>query len=394
MNNGIPFRPACLIVLGLAVGLWVCPARGQHPDFPEVDPLPGRLDTLADDEVKDIVLRLCQKTAEIAEAFREKARRASLEREVLAEQLAATKSYAEAPPEDIRLLEEAVKEAQKAEKTALTEGQKAERLLTEAHQLAGQPPRSIRKGLPKLHKRVMALLPPPPERPIAEILEGAVVQADTSRASAPAAELPPATASADKSPDPPSPPAAPPRRVTFKKYQPAADVLLHPPPRPCVLVTDTRDEFSGERRRETPREELFRYTNPSLRPYLQGREHIVCHASVSQNGALYLLQLSFTLSDANAKRTFGGLPKNSLAVFKLLNGETLSLVNMRADEGRAGDDKITHTFVGQYLLDATSLKKLQKVLLDKVRIAWATGYEDYEIHEVDLLVRHLNCLLK
>lgn len=388
MLSNLTVAPRLLPIAFLAAALLTGQAaHGQHPDFPVLDVLP-RLDTLPDEEVADLARRLASQTADIREVFYRKAQRATLEREVLSEQLAATLADSSASGEDIRLLARAVQDAQKTEKIALQDLQKADRVLMSVQKAAEQPPRTLRKSLPKLYKQVETLIPPPPERPIAEILESVGTRTDTTPAAP--AEMPANTSEATPTATPP--PA--PRRPVFKKYDPAADVMLNPPARGCVLITDARDEFSGERRRELQREELFRYTNPSLRPYLQGREHIICQASVSQNGKLYLLHLAFTISDANAKRAFGSLPKNGVAILKFLDGETLALTNLRADEGRTSDDKITHTFTGQYVLDAAALKKMQKSLLDKIRIAWATGYEDYEIHQVDLIARQLGCLLK
>lgn len=389
MFSNLSVAPRLLPVVFLAAALLTGrAAHGQHPDFPVLDALP-RLDTLPDEEITDLARRLASQTADIREVFYRKAQRATLEREVLSEQLTATLADSSASGEDVRLLAQAVRDAQKTEKIALQDLQKADRVLVSVQKAAEQTPHTLRKSLPKLHKQVAALIPSPPERPIAEILQNVGTRADNL----PTTPAEPLTGNAETTP-PAAPPPPVPKRPVFKKYDPTVDVMLNPPVRSCALTTDTRDEFSGERRRELQREELFRYTNPSLRPYLQGREHIVCQASVSQNGKLYLLNLTFTISDANAKRAFGGLPKNGVAILKFLDGETLALTNLRADEGRTNDDKITHTFTSQYVLDAAALKKMQRSLLDKIRIAWATGYEDYEIHQVDLIARQLGCLLK
>jgi hypothetical protein len=142
------------------------------------------------------------------------------------------------------------------------------------------------------------------------------------------------------------------------------------------------------------KEELFRFTNPSLKPYFPDFEHIVCDAAVSVNNNNFLLNLSFTIRDVNARRAFGSLPRNGVALLKFIDGETLTVYNLRADEGVAGAENKVFTFRGQYVLEAGMLKKIQKTLLDKVRIAWGTGYEDYDVQNVDILVRQLGCLLK
>ncbi|MBK9335203.1 MAG: hypothetical protein IPM98_00930 [Lewinellaceae bacterium] len=299
-----------------------------------------------------------------------------------------------ATPEEREILKKALDIAEKAEKAALREVNKADKVLVSVQKTADLEGDVLRKNLPKAHKQVAALIPKPEvaedEKPIADILGAVAVSAPSDTDPLPEAPVPTEEETV-ASPKKDKKPAA---RPPFKQYDPAADVLLNPPARNCTLTVDTRDEFSGERRREVQKEELFRFTSPSLKAYLQDREHIVCNASVSTTGGAQLLQLQFQINDANAKRAFGNLPKNGVAILKFLDGETLTLYNLRADEGRAGDDKVSYTFAGQYPIDPGMLKKIQKTLLDKVRIAWATGYEDYDVQNVDLLARQIGCLLK
>ncbi len=180
----------------------------------------------------------------------------------------------------------------------------------------------------------------------------------------------------------------------FKTYNPAKDVMLNPPARPCRLITDTRDEFSGERRREVEKEELFRFTNPALKSYFTESDHVRCEAAISSSNNSFLLNLTFTIQDVNARRAFGSLPRNGVAILKFLDGETVTLYNLRADEGQTDGKSPVFTFRGQYAIDPGMLKKMQKTLVDKIRIAWSTGYEDYDIQNVDMLMRQFACILK
>ncbi|MEQ1744769.1 MAG: hypothetical protein ABMA02_05045 [Saprospiraceae bacterium] len=379
------FGAFALILLGQTT------AFAQHPDFPDLDPLPA-LDSLPGYEMAALARRLADQTGQIRDVFVRQADRAALEREVLADQLAASLADTLAPPEERPVLENALKTAKEIEKKALAEVIKADKVLVSVQKIVDQEGDVLRKSLPKAHRQVTALIPKPEvvETPIAEIIGVPGVSdsasVGTEQPAPPAAETAPEAPLVEVKKQPARPP--------FKKYDPAADVLLNPPARACTLAVDARDEFSGERRREVQKEELFRYTNPSLKAYLTDRDHVVCSASVAVKGSTTLLNLQFSINDANAKRAFGGLPKNSVAVLKFLDGETVTLYNMRADEGLTGADKIAHTFIGQYGIDPGMLKKMQKSLLDKVRIAWATGYEDYDAHNVDLLARQLACLLK
>ena len=183
-----------------------------------------------------------------------------------------------------------------------------------------------------------------------------------------------------------------PSYTRYKPYTPAEDVLLNPPTPPCTLSLDTRDEFSGEIQRETARTELFRHTNPALKNYIKGKSHVICEASIGHAGAQAYLYLTFTVNDPNAPRTLGSLPKSGLAIVKLLNGGILNLYNIRADDGVAGTDGQSWVFRGQYALDKASLRSIRSEELDKIRLAWANGYEDYEVHNVRLLMRLAKCL--
>lgn len=384
------YRSIFPLGLTFALGLfWHNIALAQHPDFPELDSLPV-LDSVPAYEMAALARRLVDQTDQIREVFVRKAQRATLEREVVADQLAASEADTLAPPEEREILKKALKTTKEVEKIALADVVKAEKVLASVQKLPEQESDALRKSLPKAYKQVAALIPKPEpvETPIAEVIG---VPAVSDPANPPVAGAQDSLAVVAE--QPPAPPKPAPR-PQFKKYDPAGDVMLNPPARACALVVDTRDEFSGERRREAQKEELFRFTNPSLKAYLQDRDHIVCQASVAVKGSTYLLNLQFQINDANAKRAFGSLPKNGVAILKLLDGETLTLYNLRADEGVAAGDKISYTYTGQYAIDPGMLKKLQKSLLDKVRIAWSTGYEDYEAYNVDLLSRQLACLLK
>jgi len=170
------------------------------------------------------------------------------------------------------------------------------------------------------------------------------------------------------------------------------DVIIYPPIPPCVLVQDTRDDFSGEIRRATDRAELFRHTNPLLKNYMQGIPQVVCEASMSKAGALVTLHLHLMVNDANTRRAQGNLPKNSNAIFKLIDGTTYHLFNLQADEGKSDAAGQGFVYEGLFSLDRDAIRKLRNIELDKIRLNWANGYEDYEVHDIRLLMRQLACI--
>ena len=379
----------------------------QTPEFPPLDTLPA-LDTLPEETLNELAVRLATQSGAISDVFQFEWTRATNGREELERRLSEAKADSTVTAEDRKALEKELKTAKIAEKAAKKQADKARKAYEFAEKVTGMSPPEQRQNLPIARKKVTALLPepePPQEAPLAEVIgtvgvtdipDLAVPPADSAAIDTLAADTLAADSLAEK-------PAAPkskkdkktaPSGPKYRSYNPAEDVMLNPPQQPCQIVTDTRDAFSGERRREMDKEELFRYTNPSLKPYFTDFEHILCDAALSSNNNNYLLNLTFTIRDVNARRAFGSLPRNGVAILKLLDGETFTLYNLRADEGLADKDNKVFTFRGQYQVEPGMQKKLQKTLLDKIRIAWSTGYEDYEVQNVDLLVRQLSCLMK
>ncbi|MEO0627739.1 MAG: hypothetical protein AAFY91_12175, partial [Bacteroidota bacterium] len=60
------------------------------------------------------------------------------------------------------------------------------------------------------------------------------------------------------------------------------DIRSIPPERACNLAYEGIDEDSGDYVRLTRSERFFSHTDPSLRPYLEGREYLECHAHIYQ----------------------------------------------------------------------------------------------------------------
>ncbi len=383
--------------------LWQTTLRAQESGFPPLDTLPA-LDSLPGFVLQDYARHLAGQAAGIRDVYARLAEESIQEREQAAAQLDTVKSDTTVSKDDRKSLEKTLKSAKNAEKSAQSQLQKANKAAAFAEKIMEMDSAALRKNLPKAYNNLAALLPKPEEKPIADVIGQAAVAtpADTVALIAPPpadtaaiAETPPAE------PEPPEEPKAkkekkekkqPPVSPVFKSYDPARDVMLNPPPRPCRLTVDSRDEFSGELRRENAAEELFRYTNPSLKPYFADREHVLCQAALTANSGAYVMHLVFTVNDVNAQRSFGGLARNGVAILKFLDGETLTLYNLRADEGQPENNKQAYSFHGQYSVEPGMLKKMQKTLLDKVRIGWSTGYEDYEIQNVDAFIRQSACL--
>ena len=162
----------------------------------------------------------------------------------------------------------------------------------------------------------------------------------------------------------------------------------------CHFDTDTVDQVTGKIRLEMHPEVLFTYTDPDLRPFFKNKDLITSRAMLSKIGTYTYLSVEFQIASSHSQSNFGNLAEGSLLRFKLMDGEYVSLYNLKGHNGRIDPYSGYTIFIGQYALGKQELKALASSEADKMRVMWSTGFEDYEIYKVDLLIDQLNCLDK
>ena len=179
----------------------------------------------------------------------------------------------------------------------------------------------------------------------------------------------------------------------FAKYDPSKNVLLNPPKADCVLAFNGVDEFSGKKRKDVDKQLFFTHTNEELRSIFKDQDYMTCTGYLSSlSGGLKFLTLNITIASKSAQREYGILEKGALINIKLLDGENVKLVNSKTNMGLEDPLEGTVAYRGQYIISSGDEKKLKRSEVDKVRIIWSSGYEDYEIYELDFFKHQFKCL--
>ncbi len=160
----------------------------------------------------------------------------------------------------------------------------------------------------------------------------------------------------------------------------------------CVVESHKIDDFTQKKRIDLERQFLFSYTDEKLRPFLKGQELLVCEAALTSLGGFSYLNLTFSIASPNARNNFGVLENNAQISLKLINGNTITLYNSNRDIGKIDPYSGNTVYNGLYIISAANEKLLSKTELDELRVIWSTGYEDYEIYEIDFFINQLTCL--
>lgn len=370
-------------------------------DLPPADTLPPVQPTPTVAQMRQTVAVLQNQAVDAERRLGFRADNSRAYREILDKQVKAAKKDSTFNADSLAQLNSNLADAKSLEKTAKNDLKKAEKAVSLAEKTLKADSLTLIKNLPKLIEQVQnvqglaAGLPEPPQPPVAAIL---IPEGVSDPSTVPivldsaAAVLPDSNAAAVAIKPKKEKPKTPSER--FKPYDPAQDVMLNPPTPPCALAQQQRDEFSGEVYREMQREEIFRHAPAVLKNYLNGKPQVTCDAAISStSGGVVMLHLWFNVNDPNPRKSFGTLGKDAIALLRFLDGTSVPVTNMHADEGTPDPEGGPWMYHGQYNVDKALLKKLQKTPLDKIRIAWSTGYEDYDLYNIDVFIRQLKCLL-
>ncbi len=185
------------------------------------------------------------------------------------------------------------------------------------------------------------------------------------------------------------------KKRKIKKYDISEDVYFTPPTPECQISFDGIDEFSKKHRRDVAEQIFFTYTNDQMRKFLQGREYITCYGHLTKiSGGLRFLTLKFHIASNLAPRSFGNLPKGSILSIQLLDGDIINIRNTKDDPGYFDQHEDAYIYRGIYPLGGKTIRTLKDGEVDKIRVVWGTGYEDYDIYEMDFFKNQLRCLEK
>jgi len=180
--------------------------------------------------------------------------------------------------------------------------------------------------------------------------------------------------------------------VSFPSNKPNAKEAAVPV---CAIAFKGADSFSGKKRTDLEPSLFFSFTTEKMRRYFEDGDMIQCEAYMSAvAGGYKFLCVEVTVASETAQKSYGSIEKQGLLSLKLVDGTTVNMYNNKTDNGSLDPLKKTVLYKAQYLIPSEHVKTLTKMDIDKVRLVWSTGYEDYTIYESDFLINQLNCLDK
>ena len=175
-------------------------------------------------------------------------------------------------------------------------------------------------------------------------------------------------------------------------YDPAQDPTRQMPQRNCREVERSKDEFTGKLKVRLEPELLLAHTSEQLRRVMRDGPLLTARCNAMRNGGFLFLEVDFVIRSQFANQEFGILPKGSQLVLRDLEGDAVTLRNATASQGSYDPIDQVYRYRGLYPISSKQERILRKRYLNEVSVMWSAGFEVYEVYDIDLLQRQLDCL--
>jgi hypothetical protein len=163
----------------------------------------------------------------------------------------------------------------------------------------------------------------------------------------------------------------------------------------CKYAFNGKDPVTGRQRKDLEAQHLFSFTDEKLRIFLKDKEYLSCKGYLSSmDGGYRFLTLEFSFSTPNAKEAYGFIERGSVLTIRLINGDFINLRSGAMDRGTFNLKEKMLTYQVNYPIAQDQLSFLEKSEVDKIRVFWSSGYEEYEVYQLDFFMNQLSCLDK
>lgn len=162
----------------------------------------------------------------------------------------------------------------------------------------------------------------------------------------------------------------------------------------CRLAFEGPDPESRQFRRDVQKQTLFSHTDERLRLFLKDKEYLRCEGFATSIGGFRFITLQFTFAYPNAREAYGFIEKGSILTIKLLDGSFVNLRSGKMDKGSYDTLTGLLTYSVHYPIDRSQISFLRNSEADSVLVFWSSGYEEYEVFEIDFFINQLACLEK
>jgi hypothetical protein len=160
----------------------------------------------------------------------------------------------------------------------------------------------------------------------------------------------------------------------------------------CDFTMKEKDEFTNKLKVGLAPRFFFSYTQEELKKFMRGKNYVTCTGALSEVVGMTTFNVKFEIESPSAQKEYGEINSGTQMLVKLLNGKTVTLTCQESDKGTVDEVNGRTIYRTYFGLDKGDISDLKKSEVVRVRMLWSTGYEDYEVNELDFFIHQLKCL--
>ena len=160
----------------------------------------------------------------------------------------------------------------------------------------------------------------------------------------------------------------------------------------CKIVFDGYDSEIGADRKEVETQPFFSFSQDKMKPYFKTADFLNCTANISKVDKRYYLTLNIKIRSKDASKSYGMLSANENIKLELIDGRSIYGKSIKNDTGIIESYTGNTLYTGIFQLDKSDINDLKNNYIDNIGIIWSSGYEQYDIYNVDFLTNQIKCL--
>jgi hypothetical protein len=162
----------------------------------------------------------------------------------------------------------------------------------------------------------------------------------------------------------------------------------------CDYTKNEVDDFTGDTKIVTKKENFIAHTDSSLMKYYKKkrRQYFEVETYTARINDVKAIYLYIVIQTKKAYDYYGVLSSDAKVMFKMSDGSMIELKVGSSDYGDTNYDYNYTSFSTYLVVDDSDVESFQTLDVEKVRIYWSKGYEDYECSNPSLLKKQFNCI--
>ena len=160
----------------------------------------------------------------------------------------------------------------------------------------------------------------------------------------------------------------------------------------CSISFNGIDPNSLEKKVQTGSENLISYTHPKLEEYYKKESFLTGDVSLIEMGKNTYMAMNIIIRSRDALKNYGMIQAGSPLKVELINGEAAYLFAISNATGRPIANTSNIFYQAIFKIEKSEFNLLKKSEIDNVGVMWSSGYEKYDVYNIDVILRQISCL--